>query len=84
MVGHPSQQGSLISEPTTVTEIHKESSDQPDALGLIRWPGLHLTVSLAQMIDGGRAGGVGGAAGGGFGGAGGAPAAGGFAVFGGK
>ena len=26
MVGHPSQQGSLISEPTTVTEIHKESS----------------------------------------------------------
>ena len=58
-----------MSEPTTVTEIHKESSDQPDALGLIRWPGLHLTVSLARVIDAERgwgAGGIGGAAGGGF------------------
>ena len=48
-----------MSEPTTVTEIHKESSDQPDALGLIRWPGLHMTVSLAQVMDGGGAGGLG-------------------------
>ena len=59
MVGHPSQQGSLMSEPTTRTEIHKESSDQPDALSLIRWPGLRLTVSLAQVIAEGRAGGLG-------------------------
>ena len=58
-----------MSEPTTRTEIHKESSHQPDALGLIRWSGLHLTVSLTQVIDEGRgcgAGGIGGAAGGGF------------------
>ena len=58
-----------MSEPTSRTEIHKESSDRPDALGLIRWPGLHLTVSLAQGVDEGRgwgAGGMGGAGGGFF------------------